>query len=120
MSDRMPIYRVKSEGEDVPRLVDLAKRVFDIDGDYRLTSRGNSRILRAGHRVVEIAGESGGVWAADEAQLWKPASRPRLPSEEQAATRAEDTLKQSNLWPRLHPHLLRSRPKLCHRRTRRS
>ena len=83
MPDSLPIYRLSAEEARPLRLLEYAQNLFEINDEYQFGRRGNSQILRRDHRVVEIAGESGGVWAADESQLWKPgsgrSSSPRKP-----------------------------------------
>jgi hypothetical protein len=51
--------------------------------------------------VVEVAGESGGTWSADESQLWKPGLRPQLLSEKDAAAKAERLVAEQQLLPKL-------------------
>lgn len=101
MPDRLPIYRLTSEEASPFRLMAYARSIFDINDDFQLSRRGNSRILRKDRRVVEIADESGGVWAADESQLWKPAGRPELPSEQVAVAEAERFTTRHQLLPKL-------------------
>src|SRR6185436_14675111 len=45
--------------------------------------------------------ESGGVWAADEARLFKPYLDTALPAEKTAVTKAQDFLKKNELLPKL-------------------
>lgn len=94
MPDRLPIYRVTSGDADTPKLIDLSRRILGIDENYQFSRRGGSRILRSGHRVVELAGESGGVWAANESQLWQPSVEPKLIAEERAVANAERLLSE--------------------------
>jgi hypothetical protein len=94
MTDRLPIYRVRPEDSGAPRLIDLSRRILGIGDDFQLSRRGTSRILRSGDRVIEIAGESGGVWAADESKLWKPSLRPKLVTEEEAVANGERLLRE--------------------------
>ena len=78
MTDRLPIFRVSSGDTSTPALIELSRHILGIGDDFQISLRGASRVLRSGYRVVELAGESGGVWAADESQLWKPDLKPKL------------------------------------------
>lgn len=101
MTDRLPIYRLGSESADVPRLIDLGQRIFKINQDYTLSDSGASRKLRRSQYQVEIASKSGGIWAADEAQLWNPSMRPDLPQEKDAIATANKLVSDRKLLPRL-------------------
>src|SRR5215470_8253583 len=101
MTDRLPIYRLGSEGTDVPRLIGLGQSIFEINQDFRLSENGASRTLRSGQRMVEIAATSGGVWAADEAQLWNPTIRPDLPQKTDAIATANKLAYDRKLLPKL-------------------
>jgi Family of unknown function (DUF6345) len=101
MSNRLPIYRLKPESADVPHLIDLGRRIFDLDQGYELSERGNSHVLRSGRRMVELDRASGGIWAADEAQLWKPSVHPKLLEETDALAKANEIVRQRYLMPEL-------------------
>jgi hypothetical protein len=101
MPDRMPVYRLSSEEPSVSRLTELGRGLFKLDDHFQLGTIGRTRQLRNGHHVVEIAGESGGVWATDESQLWNPTLRPHLIPEKQAVAQAEKTLRDLSLLPTL-------------------
>ena len=101
MPDRFPIYRLSSDAGTVSQLASHGRRLFNITDDFQLNQRGNSRVLRNGNHVVEVAGESGGTWSADESQLWKPGLRPQLLSEKDAAARAERLVAEHQLLPKL-------------------
>ena len=101
MTDRLPIFRVRSGDTSTPALIDLSRHIFGIGDDFQISRRGASRILRSGYRVVELAGESGGVWAADESQLWKPDLKPKLVSEDQAVSHAEKMLRTLQVLPQV-------------------
>ncbi len=101
MPDSLPIYRLGAGDSTPTRLMEYARGLFEINDDYQFGRRGNSQILRRDRRVVEIAGESGGLWAADESQLWKPNLRPYLLPEQEAQARAERVAAQLQLLPKL-------------------
>src|SRR5580765_8011966 len=99
MPDRMPVYRLSSDEPSVSRLTELGRGLFNVNDHFQLGTNGRTRQLRNGHHVVEIAGESAGVWAADESQLWNPTLRPQLVPEKQAVAQAEKTLRELSLLP---------------------
>src|SRR5262249_49612323 len=101
MPDRFPIYRLSSDEGTVSQLASHGRRLFNITDDFQLSQRGSSRILRNGRHVVEVAGESGGAWSADESQLWKPGLRPQLLSGQDAAAKAEKLVAEQQLLPKL-------------------
>ncbi len=101
MPDRLAIYRLGSDGARLAELSNLGRRIFDINEEFQLSQRGNSRILRSGRHVVELANESGGCWAADEAQLWKPGVRSQVPSARDVLATAERLLNERQLLPKL-------------------
>jgi hypothetical protein len=101
MADRLPIYRLGAERTDVGHLVDLGQRIFDINEEFSLGENNSHRVLRSGQRVVEVATASGGIWAADEAQLWKPWTRPDLPTKTEAIARADRFVQDRALLPKL-------------------
>jgi hypothetical protein len=101
MADRLPIYRVKPDDASISHLVDLGRRIFELDQDFKLSETNSNRVLRSGHHVVDLATASGGVWAADEAQLWKPMLRADLPQEADALARANALVRERQLLPTL-------------------
>jgi hypothetical protein len=101
MADQLPIYRLAAETAGRPKLIDHARRIFGITEGFKLSESGAFSRLRSGQRVVEIAPASGGVWAADEASLWKPSVRAELPSEAEALARADEYVRQRDLLPDL-------------------
>jgi hypothetical protein len=78
-----------------------AQGIFGTNGDFQMARRGTSHVLRKDHCVVEIAEASGGVWAADESQLWKHALLPELPSTDAALLQAERLARELHLLPEL-------------------
>ena len=76
------------------RLTELGRGLFKVNDHFQLGNNGRTRQLRNGHHVDEIAGQSGGVWAADESQLWNLTLRPQLVPEKQAVAQAEKALRE--------------------------
>ncbi|HKO92354.1 MAG TPA: DUF6345 domain-containing protein, partial [Polyangiaceae bacterium] len=101
MSLTLPIYRLTAEEASDVRLIDLAKRIFDLEQDYRLSRENGCLALRGSNQVVELASVSGYVWAANHAQLWKPSLRPELPGGAEAAKIAKKWAQDQGLLPKL-------------------
>src|SRR6478609_5530817 len=101
MPASLPIYRVESDDSSIQHLVDLGQRIFQLSNDFKLGETNGSHVLHGGQRVVDLATESGGVWAADEAQLWKPSLQPELPKEDEAIARANELVRERKLLPKL-------------------
>lgn len=97
----MKIYRLASGPIDASHLIEVSNRIFGIGGDFKLGKKGNRTVLHQGSYVVEIAPESGGIWAADEAKLFKPYVDAALPAEKTAVARAKEFLKKNELLPKL-------------------
>ena len=97
----MKVYRLSNGSTDTSHLIDLSNRIFGIGGDFRLGKKGNRTVLHKDSFVVEIAPESGGVWAADEARLFKPYMDVTLPAEKSAVTKAQEFVKKNELLPKL-------------------
>src|SRR5437763_2548193 len=93
MTDRLPIFRMSAGDTGTPALIDLAKRIFGIADGVQISRDGGRHVLRSGSKVVELARESGGVWAADESQLWKPSLAPKLVGADKAAANADKLLR---------------------------
>jgi Family of unknown function (DUF6345) len=103
MLDRLTIYRTEFQDTGVSRLVDLGQRIFELKDNFQLSETNSGRVLRSGQRMVELATASGGVWAADEAQLWNPSIRPDLLKEADALAKANDIIRTRKLLPDLEP-----------------
>jgi hypothetical protein len=101
MNDRLPIYRLASEGTDIARLNDIGQRIFGLKQDFELRQHPTGCGLHCGRHVVELAAASGGIWAADEDRLWNPAQDPKLPTEKDALARANQIVAERELLPRL-------------------
>jgi len=100
--DRLPIYRLARPKVDDYLAQELARRTLNVDEFVTRETAGSRRIqVRSGSRVVEVHAGSGGVWAADEAQLWNVERKPRLPDREQAAKLAASLLADARLLPKL-------------------
>jgi hypothetical protein len=86
-----------------PALIEASKRIFATGDDFQIGRRGATPILRRGPEVVELAAESGGIWAADESQLWKPALKPKLVADDVAAATAEKLLRALDVPRQVQP-----------------
>src|SRR3712207_5495558 len=100
--DRLAIYRLRSADTSTRIHLDAADRIFGLRDKFKLSDTQDGRALHgeSGH-VVEIARASGGMWAANEKQLWNPSIRPELPGGDAALTNAAAFLRGSNLLPNL-------------------
>ncbi|HVF13205.1 MAG TPA: DUF6345 domain-containing protein [Acidimicrobiales bacterium] len=96
---QLPVFPVLAEPVSPARLMELGKNLFDI-GDHRVEEAGRRLLLRSGSHVVDVNRLSGGVWAADEADLWNPDRTPQLPDDDRARAMAEDMLAGSSMAPR--------------------
>ncbi len=101
MRDRYTIYRLTPQDSSDERLRQLAGSLFDQNQDYRLDKTADGLTLRHGHRVVELFHASGGVWAADESQLWRPSVKADLPSADEAVLLAHKLSDKHRLLPQL-------------------
>ncbi|MBC7892226.1 MAG: hypothetical protein H7Y12_08445 [Sphingobacteriaceae bacterium] len=101
MADQLPIYRLSVDDADPARLMDIGHRLFGLNDGFKLGEANDHRTLTTGKHVVEIAPASGGLWAADETQLWKPAVRADLPKEAEAVRLAEAFHRERKLLPTL-------------------
>jgi hypothetical protein len=98
MARQLPIFPVRTDPVSPARLMELGKALFEIE-DHRIEKADRRLLLRSGSHVVDMNVLSGGVWAADEAQLWNPDRKPQLVDEERARAVAEDVLSRSALLP---------------------
>jgi hypothetical protein len=113
MPERLPVYRLEAYSAETQRLIDLGRTLFEVKEGFTLQERDNSRVLRQDHRVVEIHGESGGIWAADESQLFKPSIRPKLLGEKEAVKKVTSLLRAKKLLPELSSPFRLSQPKVA-------
>jgi hypothetical protein len=101
MPETLPVYRVAPGDSSATRLIDLASRIFDLTGDFAIMEDAEYRWLRSDSLVVELHRASGHVWAANEAELWKPSLKPELLEESDAVQRVEAWLQERELLPKL-------------------
>jgi uncharacterized protein DUF6345 len=101
MANTLAIYRLRSEDSGVAHHVELASKIFDLQGNFKLSVGNGNRVLHEGGRYTVEVTPSGGVWAVDETQLWNPAIRPVLPKEGDELKNAEEFLRRQQLLPRL-------------------
>src|SRR6476469_5565634 len=101
MTDRLPIYRLNSDAGTVSDLASYGRRLFNVTDDFHMEQRGDTRTLRNGGHIVEMAGENGGTWCADESQLWNPKLRPQLLSDNESLAAAEKLAGTQQLLPKL-------------------
>ncbi len=98
MSVRLPVFPLAPAEVDADLLGRLADGLFEAgsvdveEGNHRLTAR-------AGSVVIETDRVSGGIWAADQKQLWNADAEPSLPSEREVGRRASGLLAELDLLP---------------------
>lgn len=100
LPERLPIFRVSAPRVGVQRLSEVYAALFGMR-DFTIRNAGSRLILQANSKVVETNQNSGGLWAADKTQLWRPELTPNLPSEKEARERAERLLYGRGLLPKL-------------------
>ena len=100
---QLPIFRLRTPNVGVPDLLALGKGLFGLP-TFSLPVLGSRLSLVSGSLLVDLEKASGGVWAADNSQLWNPELRPSLPSESEAAQMATRLMGQLPL-PKLDPKL---------------
>ena len=97
----LPVFRLVPPDVSTDRLLDVTKRVFDISDRFKLSELSGRLGLQAGSFQVEIEQASGGIWAADQSQLFNPDLRPKLLPREKALSQAMRYVKSRELLPKL-------------------
>ena len=90
--DTLPVYRVTPATIDAVAVEEVS-RALGVTGVAELTPVDDRFRLARRARVAEIYTASGGVWLADEAQLWKPDLKSDLPDDEAARRIADEFLR---------------------------
>lgn len=98
--DTLPIYRLGAPKVDAEMVRNLAAKTLSIRGEVTTKDDKERLTLRSGDQVVEVYRASGGIWLANEAQLWNPELKPRLPDAKKARAIAEEYFKQARFLPR--------------------
>lgn len=101
MKDHLSIYRVNSEDTGLSRQIDLANRIFGGKDDFEVFETKENRVLRSAQHTVEIALPSGGLWAADKEQLWKPSVRAELPNTRDVVSMTNALVQEWDWLPKL-------------------
>ena len=110
MRDRYTIFRLEPQDTSTERLRALGASLFDLGQDFRLDKTDDALVLRHGHRSVELSQASGGVWAADASQLWRPSVKAELPSADDAVRQALALADRHGLLPKLDAPLAWAKP----------
>lgn len=97
----LPVYKVKPRHVDEDGAVKLIKQLFDVHkvttnytDDQRYIAMSNDR-----SKSVELDYRSGGVWAADMAELWNTDCKPELINDKKAIEKADDLVSKYDLIP---------------------
>jgi Family of unknown function (DUF6345) len=101
MLERLSIYRVESDDTSASHHLDLAQRIFELKDDFEVFESESNRVLRSAQHTVEIALASGGIWAADKVQLWKPSILPDLPNADDAVIKVNALVRKQDLLPKI-------------------
>ena len=102
MSDRLPVFRLLRGKADLDRLISIGRAAFEIT-EFELADRVPWTTLRSGPHRVELCTLSGGLWAANEAELWNPELQPSLPDEAEAREIAHDFVRRYELLADVEP-----------------
>ncbi len=94
---KLPIYRLSTPTVNEQTVQQLAQKTLGISGQISRDTR--SLKLKSGDNLVEVDSKSGGVWVANQAQLWNPKLTPTLPNEATARQIGDAFFKQKNLLP---------------------
>ena len=94
---RLPIFRLAAPVVNEETVRQQAQATLGISGPI---SKLDSRLaIRSGSQLVDVNTRSGGIWAADQAQMWNPRLKPSLPNSERARGIADGFVKKNNLLP---------------------
>ncbi len=97
----LPVFRLAPADVSTNRLIDASERIFAIKDDFKVAETGGRLSLQAPPLVVEMETASGGIWAADESQLFNARLKPTLPSADEALQIAEKLVLGGDLLPKL-------------------
>lgn len=97
----LPVFRLAPADVSTTGVIELSERIFPIGDDYKVAEEGGRLSLQASPFIVEMETASGGVWAADESQLFNARLEPDLPSSGEAVRLAEKLVRERDLLPKL-------------------
>jgi hypothetical protein len=100
--DRLPVFRVTAAKTDVAALHELAGKLMGADS-YTMRADDDRITLRARSTIVEAYLPSGGLWIADEAELFEPERTPTLPDDRKARSLADRLVRELRLLPHTMP-----------------
>jgi hypothetical protein len=100
MPKRLPIFRVSAPKVGVQRLSEVYAALFGMK-EFTIRESASRLILQSDSKVVETNLNSGGLWAADKSQLWRPELTPNLVRDEKAGEQAKRFLYGRGLLPNL-------------------
>jgi hypothetical protein len=104
LAAKLPIYRLAPRELTEDRLDQLATRAFGLQS-YGAERMAEELRLSSRSAQLKLNARTGALWMADEAQLWKPEVKPRLPKEGEAARAAREFLRKHDLLPKSHGDL---------------
>lgn len=106
--DTLPIYRLSAPDLDEGNILEMANKILGLSGSF--DQKDQSLVLKDGQKTVELDKVGGGIWLADEAQMWNPDILPKLPDTSEAGKLAQSFLSQYKLLPQAgddNPFLLK-------------
>ena len=98
MSVRLPIYRLTPELRSSDRLREIVSTLFGGEPP-KLEERDDAVVASSDDIVAEADLPTGGIWAADQAQLWNASQQPSLVSPKEAYSVAADLLARAGVMP---------------------
>ena len=96
---KLPIYCLAAPQLSEDKLDRLAARAFGMQS-YSAEKGSDRLLLSTRGKRFEFNYKTGSVWMADQAQLWRPELKPRLPKAEEAETLAHKYLRKHGLLPK--------------------
>jgi hypothetical protein len=93
----LPIYRLSTPVVNENTVRQLATKLLKISGEVGRTE--DRLVLQSDQQVVEMYLNSGGIWVADEAQLWNPDLKPTLLEGDSARIIGDAFLRENKLLP---------------------
>jgi hypothetical protein len=95
---RLPIYRLSPERKTSDRLPEIVSTMFGAKRP-KLEERDDAVVASSDGIVAEADPTTGGIWAADQNQLWNPSQQPSLVSPKEAYSIASDLLARAGVLP---------------------
>lgn len=95
---RLPVYKLEDPTISKDEINELAESAFGIE-EVEAREINGRYVIEADGKTLDVYKASGGIWFADEKQLWNPDVKPSLPDEKEAREIADSFLREYNLLP---------------------